>query len=591
VDQEIRFCTSGDGVRLAYSLAGRGAPLVKTANWLNHLEFDWRSPVWRHVLEALARHFTLLRYDERGNGLSDWNVDDISFDAFVRDLEAVVDAAGLDRFALFGVSQGCPVSIAYAARHPERVTRLVLYGGYAKGWRRREPAEETEEREALKVLIRRGWGKENPAFRQVFTSLFFPDGTPAQMDAFNELQRVTASPENAIRLLDAFSEIDVTDLLPKVRAPTLVLHCRGDARIPFAAGRALATGIPGARFVPLEGRNHLILENEPAWPRFLEEVVTFLGASPETRGVAGDSFGWRATGSALDGPARASAARSATPPEELRAGTRIGPYEIVERLGRGGMGTVYRARHGALGRDVAVKALRALGPDADLARRFEREARMLAGLDHPNVATVHDYLVVEGKPYLILELVEGATLSDRIARGPLPPDEVRAIALALIEALAEAHGKGIVHRDLKPANIKITPRGRVKVLDFGLAKAVGGDRIDDVSFATASAVVLGTPSYMSPEQARGEAIDARTDIWAFGCVLFEMCAGAPAFGGDTLSDVIASVLRDEPDLGRLRADTPQPIARLIGQCLQKDPARRPQSIEEARVALGGSPPG
>ncbi len=590
--QEIRFCTTSDGVRLAYAVAGRGQPLVKAANWLNHLEFDWRSPVWRHLFEALATRYMLLRYDERGNGLSDWNVDDISFEAFVRDLESVVDAAGIERFALFGVSQGCSVSIAYAVRHPERVTRLVLYGGYARGWRLRESAEEIQEREALKVLIRRGWGKENPAFRQVFTTLFFPDGTPEQIRAFNELQRVTASPENAIRLLDAFSTIDVADLLPQVRVPTLVLHCRGDARVPFEAGRGMASGIPGARFVPLEGRNHLILQHEPAWPRFLEEIVAFLDEEQGARAARSaaetrqDSMDWLRTGGALDGPLGGLLAGEADAADVLAAGTHIGPYEIVDRLGDGGMGTVYRAHHAALGRDVAIKALAVLGQDPRLLQRFEREARVLAGLDHPNVATVHDYLVVNGKPYLVLELVDGETLSERIARGPLPSGEVQSIGMALVDALAEAHGKGIVHRDLKPANIKITPRGRVKVLDFGLAKPVGaGSPIDSPSVVTTSLAVLGTPCYMSPEQARGEAIDARTDIWALGCVLYEMLAGTRAFGGETVSDVIASVLRDAPDLDRLPAGTPPPLVALIERALQKDPARRPQRVDDARPAL------
>jgi class 3 adenylate cyclase/pimeloyl-ACP methyl ester carboxylesterase len=274
-EQQIRFCTSSDGVGIAYAVVGEGSPLVKAANWLNHLEFDWQSPIWRHVFAELSRDHQLVRYDERGNGLSDWDVEDISFEAFVRDLEAVVDAAGLDRFALFGISQGCPVSIAYAVRHPERVSKLVLYGGYTLGWAKRT-AGERERGIAMTELVRQGWGQDNPAFRQMFTSQMMPGATPEHMEWFNDLQRHTTSPENAGRLRMALGEIDVVSLLPKVSTPTLVLHVRGDEVAPFEGGREMDAMIPGGRFVPLEGVNHLLLENEPAWPRFLAEIRYFL---------------------------------------------------------------------------------------------------------------------------------------------------------------------------------------------------------------------------------------------------------------------------------------------------------------------------
>lgn len=277
LEQEIRFCTASDGVRIAYATVGEGPPLVKAANWLNHLEYDWQSPVWRHLPRELAKDHLLVRYDERGNGLSDWDVDDISFEAFVRDLETVVDAVGLERFALLGISQGCAVSVAYAVRHPGRVTHLVLYGGYARGRRKRGSQELIEQDQALQTLVRQGWGQENPAFRQVFTSRFIPGATKEQMQWFNDLERVSTSPANAVRLRQVFGEIDVSALVSQVSVPTLVLHVRGDATsATFEEGRQLAMSIPGARFVPLEGQNHLILEDEPAWPRFLAEVRGFL---------------------------------------------------------------------------------------------------------------------------------------------------------------------------------------------------------------------------------------------------------------------------------------------------------------------------
>jgi pimeloyl-ACP methyl ester carboxylesterase/DNA-binding winged helix-turn-helix (wHTH) protein len=276
--QDIRFCTSSDGVRLAYARVGEGMPLVKAGNWLNHLEYDWESPVWSHLLKWMAGQWELIRYDARGNGLSDWDVEDISFDAFVRDLETVIDASGIEKCVLFGASQGCAVSIAYAVRHPERVEKLVLYGGFARGRLVRGGSEDVERIEAMLTLMRTGWGQENPAFRQVFTSLFVPDGTPEQVNWFNELQRNTTSPDNAVRIRRVSDSLDIRSLLPQVRVPTLVLHCHDDAVQPFEEGRHIASSIQGAQFVGLEGRNHLILESDAGWPKFQSEVAAFIEA-------------------------------------------------------------------------------------------------------------------------------------------------------------------------------------------------------------------------------------------------------------------------------------------------------------------------
>jgi len=278
LQQNIHFCTAADGVRIAYAEVGQGPPLVKTANWLNHLEYDWESPVWSPLLHALAADHRLIRYDARGNGLSDWEVKELAFEALVRDLETVVDAAGLDRFPLLGISQGCAVSVAYCVRHPEKVTKLVLYGGYARGRGKRGDPKQIEQDDALVTLMRDGWGKENPAFRQIFTSLFIPGATQEQAQWFNDLQKKTTSPENAIRIRQSHSMIDVSNLLPLVRVPTLVVHCRDDAVAPLDEGRRLAAGIPGARLVTLEGRNHMVLESDASWPRFLSEIKTFLGS-------------------------------------------------------------------------------------------------------------------------------------------------------------------------------------------------------------------------------------------------------------------------------------------------------------------------
>jgi pimeloyl-ACP methyl ester carboxylesterase/class 3 adenylate cyclase len=277
--QRISYCRSWDSTQLAYAVSGSGPTLVKAANWLSHLEFDWHSPVWKHWLEGLSNEHTLIRYDERGCGLSAREVDEISFEAWVHDLEAVIEAAEVERFALLGLSKGVAIATAYAARHPERVRRLILYGGYARGRERRNvEKEKLEEIQMLSQMVRLGWGRENPAFRQAFTTLFIPEGTAEQMAWFNELQRISTSPETAYRIRQGSSQIEVLELAKQVKAPTLVLHARQDALTNFVEGQLLAESIPGARFVLLDSKNHLLLEDEPAWARFMAEVRAFLNA-------------------------------------------------------------------------------------------------------------------------------------------------------------------------------------------------------------------------------------------------------------------------------------------------------------------------
>jgi len=276
--QEIRYCKAPDGVRLAYATVGSGPPLLKSAHWLGHLEYDWDFPILRPFLLGLAKDHTLVRYDARGNGLSDWDVPGITLDVWVSDMEAVADAAGLRRFPLVGFSQGCSVSVAYAVRHPERVSHLILYGGFATGQNKRPnvTAEARERAAAMKTLVKQGWGSDNPAFRQIFTSLLMPAATKEQMEGFNELQRLSGSPEGAVRYMDTTDDLDVRELLSQVKAPTLVMHARDDPIVRIDYGRELAAGIPGARFVALPGKNHVLLEQDPGLPRFFEELKEFL---------------------------------------------------------------------------------------------------------------------------------------------------------------------------------------------------------------------------------------------------------------------------------------------------------------------------
>ncbi len=288
---QIRFCRSFDGARLAYATTGRGPALIEVSTWLNHLEFDWQSPVWRPRLAEFAKNYTMARYDSRGCGLSDRNVKDLSFEANLRDLETVADAVGFKRFVLLGCCQGSGLAIAYAARHPERVSNLILYGAFARGRLKRNPtAQDLDEANVMLKLVELGWGRENPAFRQVYTTMFIPESTPEQYSWFTDLQRMSTSPENAVGLIRGFDAMDVTDLLPTISCPTLVVHARHDARVPFAEGRLVAGSIPGAEFVSLESRNHILLEHQPAWRQFFVEIARFVHGQSRDGSSAATAF-------------------------------------------------------------------------------------------------------------------------------------------------------------------------------------------------------------------------------------------------------------------------------------------------------------
>ncbi|HUD96405.1 MAG TPA: alpha/beta fold hydrolase [Woeseiaceae bacterium] len=278
MSQSIRFTRTPDGVKLAWALAGDGPALIKASNWLSHLEYDWDSPVWRHWIHFFADHFSFIRYDERGCGMSDWHVDDLSFPRWIEDFDTIVEASQPAKpFVLLGVSQGGAAAVSYAARHPENVSKLILYGTYARGWAGREDEEEAQRYQAVMQLTRIGWGQDNPVYRQLFTSRFVPRATPEQLSWFNELCRRTTQPEIAVRLMQARGQVAIDELLPQVSVPTLVVHAREDQVVPFSQGRLIASAIPGAEFVQLESQNHILLEHEPAWERFKDEVLAFTG--------------------------------------------------------------------------------------------------------------------------------------------------------------------------------------------------------------------------------------------------------------------------------------------------------------------------
>ena len=273
--QDVRFCRSADGTRIAYAVHGSGPPLLLAACWLSHLEFDWQSPVWRHFLLDLGRVATVIRYDERGNGMSDWDVTDFGLEPRIADLEAVADAAGLDRFAMVGMSQGGPVGVAYAARHPRRLSRLILYGTYGRAMDPDDP-QAAELEQTFRQMIKVGWARPDSTFRRVFTNLLIPGATDEQAGWLDDLQARATSTENAVQARAGRMQADVRDLLPTLTVPTLVVHARGDRMINFSLGRELAARIPGARLVSLDSENHITLAAEPAWPVFVDEVAAFL---------------------------------------------------------------------------------------------------------------------------------------------------------------------------------------------------------------------------------------------------------------------------------------------------------------------------
>jgi pimeloyl-ACP methyl ester carboxylesterase/DNA-binding CsgD family transcriptional regulator len=278
ITQRIHYLNTRDGVRLAWAEAGEGPVLIKAANWMTHLEYDWESPVWQHWMRFFSENFRFVRHDERGCGMTDWDVGDLSFERWIEDLETVVEAAGpREPFALMGISQGAAVCLAYAVNHPERVSHLILYGGYARGSFHREDSEHERLYRAMIELIRLGWGSDNPTFRQIFTSRFVPGATDEQIGWFNELCRKTTSAEVAARLLETRADINVMSLLEKVRTPTLVMHSRDDNVISITEGRILAAGIRNSQFIELDSKNHVLLENEPSWKRFCDEVLGFTG--------------------------------------------------------------------------------------------------------------------------------------------------------------------------------------------------------------------------------------------------------------------------------------------------------------------------
>jgi pimeloyl-ACP methyl ester carboxylesterase/DNA-binding CsgD family transcriptional regulator len=287
LQQSVRYLKTRDGVRMAWATSGSGPTLVKAANWLSHLNYDLESPIWRHWIEFLSGNFRVIRYDERGCGMTDWDVADVSMARWADDLESVVDVSDPgEQFVLLGISQGTAAAVTYAVRHPERVSKMILYGGYSQGWMHRQDTDGLRRYKAMIDLALLGWGRDNPVFRELFTSLFVPGAAREQIDWFNELCRRTTTPQMATRLMMARADVNTRELLPQVRVPTLVLHAREDECVPFSAGRTIAAEIPNAEFVQLDSRNHILLAHEPAWKKFTDAVLEFTGRPRTGNGEA-----------------------------------------------------------------------------------------------------------------------------------------------------------------------------------------------------------------------------------------------------------------------------------------------------------------
>src|SRR5262245_41580536 len=399
------------------------------------------------------------------------------------------------------------------------------------------------------------------------------------------MQKISASPENAFRLIKEMGKIDVTDLLPQVKVPTLVIHRRGDAAVPFEDGRLLASSIPGARFVELEGKNHLLLENEPAWPRFVSEVRQFIGATKPP----------------LAARATTSPVSASQPKGQVRAGDGLGRYTIKSLLGEGGMGQVFLAEDEQLRRRVALKVLPAdLASNTDRMRRFVQEAQSAAALSHPNIAQIFEIGEDHGTHFIAMEFVDGQTLRELIRASETDLSKLLRYLQHAAEGLAKAHASGIVHRDLKPDNIMVTRDGHTKILDFGLAKLIEpsltsratGDGASELATAilqqhSKPGVVMGTVGYMSPEQAHGKTqIDQRSDVFSFGCILYEAITRQKAFEGKDAIDSLNKIIREQPTaMSESHADTPYDLQRIVRRCLAKDPEDRYQTIKEVAIEL------
>jgi pimeloyl-ACP methyl ester carboxylesterase len=568
MSQELRFLTARDGVRIAYVAHGAGAPLLFVRGWISHLELLWEDAAFRSFIEAFARHHLVIRYDMRGNGLSQRQVGKVDLDALLLDVESLADQLNFEKFVLYGASFGGPLAIRYAARHPERVHKLILDGTYARG-----KLITTRTRQIMLTKALRFFPE------MAFLLLAHVSNPDSRGVSYRrpEVARQMISPAYAARLYHLAFHTDVSDDAARLKTPTLIIHRRESQAIPFHLGVELASLVPEARFVALSGQAH------NAWDGDVSAVMHELS----------DFLGVELTVSSTLSPVRVA------PDQPRSASTTVGSrYRLGKEIGVGGMGVVHRARDLRLKRDVAIKLLSPTGRlDTVSRRRFEREIGLTAALRHPNICAIYDMGDLDDRPFLVMELLDGETLARVMSRGRLSLATTIEVTRQVAAALEAAHQQNIVHRDVKPANIFLTVHGQVKILDFGLAKALeplGSGYLDSVS---QSGVVVGTVAYMSPEQARGETVDPRADIFSLGAVLLEMLTGVPAFRRDSTASTLEAILHHDPlPALRLEAGLPDALVKLLQKLLEKNRDSRTASageliveLDQLRSAIGAVP--
>jgi pimeloyl-ACP methyl ester carboxylesterase/tRNA A-37 threonylcarbamoyl transferase component Bud32 len=577
---QTRYAKSGD-LSIAYQVIGRGPiDLVYAPGWVSNVEYTWEEPTLSRALRRLASFTRLILFDKRGTGLSDRVPDGAlpTHEERMDDVRAVMDAAGSERAALFGCSEGSSLCILFAARYPERTRALVVNGGFVK--RLRAPdypwAPTLEEREDAFAEVLREWG--GPVGLATLAPSRAHDAEFARWWA--AYLRRSASPKAAVTLLRMNTFIDLRHELPKVRAPTLVMHRTGDRDVSVEDGRYIAAHIAGARMLELPGDDHMWCVG--GVDGVLDAIEEFVANVP--RGAAGrDPHADIASALTLEAPAPTEPALPAEPPRALLH------FEVLEKLGEGGMGAVFKARDTRLDRLVAIKRLaRGIASDPDARRRFHAEARAASALHHPGIVVVHAIEEIGGVEHIVMEFVDGEPLDEIIARGPLPASRVVALGADIADALAHAHEAGLVHRDVKPANVIVAANGRPKVLDFGIAKPMAGAASPLAVSAplTGTGAIVGTLPYMSPEQLAGAPVDGRADVFSLGCVLYEMATGVRAFDANDPVALVQRLVALDPAPPRTHvAGLPIELEAVVMRALEKRPAARFGSARELAGAL------
>ena len=539
----VRFLTTPDGLRIAYAESGSGPPLVFVRGWISHLESLWGDPLFRRFIEALHARHLVIRYDARGNGLSDRPSRAPTLNDLVLDLEAVVEHLGLKRAILYATAFGGPIAVAYAVRHPEHVDRMVLSGTFARGSAITSPMRQRVTTLALRYF-------PEMAFL-LLGHVTQPEGQPSGYRR-PELVHKMIAPDVAAQLYKLAFGLDLRDMLKQVVTPTLVLHRRDSQSIPLHQGREVASLIPGAKLVVLDGAPHNDWEGDTS--EVIDAVSAFLAVPLHLASSGAPEPPW--SSQAADGEPRYVPERTIC----------AGPHSIV-----------HAALDRRLGRKVAVKVLpQSLGEDPTALARFGTEARAIARLNHPHICTIHDIDQLDGCPCIVMELLEGHSLRDLLQEGPVAPDRIVVWSTGVSDGLAAAHAHGIIHRDIKPSNIFITDRNQAKILDFGIAKLVRTDTLTGGGLpVTRSGFTVGTIQYMSPEQVEGADLDPRSDLFSLGVVMYEMATGRHPFTASTTAVTLARILTfDPPRVTVLAPEVPADLADVIQRCLEKDVARR-----------------